>query len=247
MKEQIVSEFRKLTTTRTGLGLLAGLLAIVAFGSWAVAGRVAGPDLALPLHVQPFLVVAVGALPAFALILGIRSFTDEFRNGSIVPTILATPARGRVFGAKLVVGALAGAAFAVAALGVSAGTGAAVLAGSKGAAVTWSTAGMLSHVGRFALAGGLWTAIGVGVGAAIRHQVAAIVGSLVWLLVAESILLGVAPGIGRFLPGSAGAAALGLHVGTTTLGADAALVALAGWAIAAAATGSTLLRARDVT
>ena len=38
MNQQIVSEFRKLRTTRTAWGLLAGLLALVAPGSGACCG-----------------------------------------------------------------------------------------------------------------------------------------------------------------------------------------------------------------
>ena len=50
----------------------------------------------------PFLTVPMGIAWAFVLILGLRSFTDEFRFGSIVPTLLANPDRRRVLVAKLV-------------------------------------------------------------------------------------------------------------------------------------------------
>jgi hypothetical protein len=54
----------------------------------------------------------------------------------------------------------------------------------------------------------LWSVLGVGIGLAVRHQVAAIVGSLVWVLVAEALVGAVAgTDIRSFLP-AAGARAV---------------------------------------
>ena len=57
--------------------------------------------------------------------------------------------------------------------------------------------------GRHGVASALWAAIGVALGAIVRHQVAAIAGAAVWLLVGENVgaaLLGEAI---RYLPGQA--------------------------------------------
>ena len=57
----------------------------------------------------------MGLVPAFVLVLGIRSYTDEARHGSVVPTLLSTAVRLRVVGAKAVVVGGAALVFAVAA------------------------------------------------------------------------------------------------------------------------------------
>jgi len=46
----------------------------------------------------------------------------------------------------------------------------------------------------------LWGAIGVGVGAIVRSQVGAIIGLLAWGFVAENLIFGFLPGLGRFGP-----------------------------------------------
>ena len=78
-------------------------------------------------------------IPVFVLILGIRSFTDEFRHGSVVPTFLATPERRRVLVAKFVVIAGTAAAFTIASLSFGTGLAMAFLA-AKGisAPVAWA-------------------------------------------------------------------------------------------------------------
>jgi hypothetical protein len=60
--------------------------------------------------------------------------------------------------------------------------------------------------------------IGVAVGALVRNQIAAVVGALVWLLVAEQLLVALLPGIGRWTPGGATAGLLQLGREATTHG-----------------------------
>ena len=91
-----------------------GLLALTALGAWGTLhetgpgrGRHGGGAAPVPGRV-------VGGRRA-ALVLGIRSVTDEVRHGSLVPTLLATPDRRRVVLAKLAIVAGAGAVFGLAA------------------------------------------------------------------------------------------------------------------------------------
>ena len=58
MKQQIVSEFRKLRTTRSAWGLLAGSLGLVALGVVAVLWESNHTTLAAPLADQPVLHIA---------------------------------------------------------------------------------------------------------------------------------------------------------------------------------------------
>jgi ABC-type transport system involved in multi-copper enzyme maturation permease subunit len=146
MRHQIASEIRKLTSTRSAYWLLAGLVLVVAFGTASVVGAdQMTTDLDAPLQRQPFLLFPMTVTTVFTMILGIRSFTDEFRHGSIVPTLLASPDRRRVLGAKLVAVAGASVVYAVAAFGTAIAAGAIGLA-IQGGDLAWST-GALAAMG----------------------------------------------------------------------------------------------------
>jgi drug/metabolite transporter superfamily protein YnfA len=96
MRNQIVSEMRKLRTTRSGWGLLIGSPGLVGLGVFGVLWESTPAMLAVSLAAHPVTHVALSLTWLFVLILGLRSFTDEFRNGSIVPTLLADPHRRQV-------------------------------------------------------------------------------------------------------------------------------------------------------
>ena len=245
MKHQIRSEFRKLATTRSVYAMLAGLVAIVGVGVVAVTTGTKPESLVAPLEHQTFLNVSLTIVPLFGLLLGLRSFTDEFRFGSIVPTLLASPVRRKVLGAKLVATAAAGVALAVIAIAISIAIGVPVLL-VKGAAVTWSAAGLAVVVGRLVGATVLWTAVGVGVGLAVKHQVAAIAGTLVWILAAEGLLSGLIPHVARYFPGAAGFAVVGLNPSELVTPALGALL-LGAYAVVAVALGAILMQRRDIT
>jgi ABC-2 type transport system permease protein len=239
MKRQIVSEFRKLRTTRTAWGLLAGLLALTAVGVVALfldAARSGSGGFF-------FLSVPMAAAWAFVLILGLRSFTDEFRHGSIVPTLLADPHRRRVLAAKLLVTAGAAVVFALAAAGLSLAIGVPWLV-AKGVAIEVPIGPLAVWFVKLLFINVLWSAIGVGVGLAVRHQVAAIAGTLVAVLVGENIVSGIAPLVAKALPAQATASVVGLGGAPLTpiLGA----VVLATWTAGLVALGSVKMERRDV-
>ena len=64
-------------------------------------------------------------------------------------------------------------------------------------------------LGKIALVSIWWAGLGVGVGLAARHQVAAIVGSLLWVMIGESILISLVPEVGRYLASNATSAMIG--------------------------------------
>ena len=85
----------------------------------------------------------------------------------------------------------------------------------------------------------------MGVGAVIRNQVAAIVGTMVWLLLGEVLLVGFAPGVGRFSPGLAADAMTGdstSHLLPPLVSAGTLLL----YVTAAGAAGSVVTLRRDV-
>jgi ABC-type transport system involved in multi-copper enzyme maturation permease subunit len=244
MRNQIASELRKLTTTRSVYLMLAGLLAVVAIGTVAIVADTRPADLHWPLQHQAFLHVSLTIAPLFGLLLGLRSFTDEFRFGSIVPTLLASPVRRRVLGAKLVAVGGGGVALSLAAMASTIAIGVPLLV-AEGLDVTWSTSALAEVAGRLIGATVLWTAVGVGLGLAVRHQVAAIAGTLVWLLAAEGILSGLVPNVAKYFPGAAGFAIVGINsADLLTPGLGAAL--LGAYALAALTLGGVLMQRRDI-
>ena len=213
MIAQLRSELLKLRTTRTTLGLLLGMLALILFvvliqGLVTPASQLSAtgsPD-ALDRQRSMFGVGGVGTL--FAAIVGIMIATSEFRHGTIRPTLLFTPRRGVVVSAKLGAGLLAGVVFGLLAEGVAFGSGYAALAG-RGVDFLLGRHEVLLLAFGTAGTAALWAGIGVGIGAVVRSQVGAIVGLIAWLAVAEGLLLGLVPRVGRFTPGAAGQALAG--------------------------------------
>ena len=91
----------------------------------------------------------------------------------------------------------------------------------------------------------LWGTIGVGVGAVVRNQVAAVVGTTVWSMIPEPLVLALAPDVGRFIPVAASDALTGA-AGQELLPPLAGLVVLAAWAAALSAAGIAVTARRDV-
>jgi hypothetical protein len=91
----------------------------------------------------------------------------------------------------------------------------------------------------------LWGGIGVGLGAILRSQVAAIIGVLAWAFVAESLLFAFLPGIGRLGPSHAEDALIGLTTNHLLQATPGGLVLVA-WAVALSLLGTTLAARRDV-
>jgi hypothetical protein len=221
------SEITKLTSTRLWWVLaliMVGYVALCAGGLAAIFGGVGAsgtngppiPEASLPPLIYSF-ATSVGYV--FPVLLGALAVTSEFRFQSLTPTFLATPRRGIVLGAKVLTLAFAGAAFGVIALIASIGAGASVLTAfgvdtALGDPETWAL------VGRSVLAMALWSAIGVGLGALVPSQIAAIVIVLAFTQFVEPLLRAAASftdwsaQIGQFLPGSASDALVGASIYT---------------------------------
>jgi ABC-2 type transport system permease protein len=245
MNDAIRSEFRKLRTTRTALGLLAGMAVLTGLALWGALAGASHAELAAalsPPYAYAGVMIIVGL---FVVVLAIRSYTDEVRHGSIVPTFLATPNRLRVLAAKTVVSATAAAVFATGALVVATGVIAVYLA-THGLAVTIAVGTLAGSVGRAIVIAVLWSLIGLAIGVIVRHQVAAIVGALAWLFVAEDIVQALAPRIAHWLPGSAAGTAAGISSPDPLMTPLVGMLILAGWAVVATGIAVTVVRRRDV-
>jgi ABC-2 type transport system permease protein len=248
MTRLIRAEFAKLRSTRLIYGMAAGMAAfalLTVVAGVAYAGQEGTPPLSADS--LPAIVAApVTLLSGAALLLGILGMTGEFRHQTVTQTFLVTPDRGRVVAAKLVAYPLAGIALAVTILAFTAAVATGWLA-AKG--ITPSL--LDARIGRVllgaVLVAGLCGLIGVGVGALVRNQVAALVGVLVWVVLVEGLLVSLlnAPGLGKWLP-SAAAAAL-TNPGGAGLSRLAGTLLLAGYALALALVGTRLAVRRDIT
>jgi ABC-2 type transport system permease protein len=248
MRALLRAELLKQRSTRTTLGLLAAMLGLVLLAVLLHSFGLRAGDLVDP-HVQLMVLGRgefLGAL--FAALLGAMSITAEIRHGTIRPTFLFSPRRGRVIAAKASVSILIGAGFGLVAGAVAVAAGTAVLR-ARGIHVQLDGGDYVLLVVGSAAAAALWAAIGVGVGAVIRNQVPTLVGICAWLLFVEGLLAGDVAGglgdVGRLLPGAAGAAISGQDPGTL-LPPAAGLALLASYAAAAALAGAFATSRRDV-
>jgi ABC-2 type transport system permease protein len=248
VRAQLRSELLKQRSTRTNLGLFAGMLGLVVLavllhGFGLAAGNVDSRSEQLTtLFGRGEFLAAL-----FAALLGALSITSEIHHGTLRPTFLVTPRRGHVVAAKVVASMLIGLAFGLIASAVAAGVGSAVLA-QRGIDVQLDAGDYALLVAGGAAAAALWAAIGVGIGAIVRGQVPTVVGISAWLLFAEGLLVGDVTGVadvGRFAPGALGMAASGQDPETLVAPA-VGLVLLALYAAAAALAGLLATVRRDV-
>lgn len=170
----------------------------------------------------------------FPLLVGTLMVTSEFRHKTLTPTFLATPQRGVALLAKVIVGILMGAIFAVIALIAAVGPGAAFLAGF-GLDTAFSSPDTWALIGRTVIALVLWALIGIGVGTLVRNQVAAIVIVLAFTQfiepiarVAASFVDGLSD-VTKFLPGSASDALVGASIFSAPMAGTSAGTSLEWW------------------
>ena len=210
MRRVLGAEFRKLATTRLWAWLLLGAVAITAL---YVSLQVAFADdpsntLTLPLDrirgQRSLLASAASAAAPLAAVLGAVGMAGEFRHRTATPTFLGTPRRSRVVAAKLVTYALAGVGYAAACLGVAVAIAWPWLA-ADGIRLHLTHPATLATLAGVTVAAAMFGALGVGLGALLRDQVATIVGLLIYLFVVEPILTGVGSleTLTNYLPGPA--------------------------------------------
>lgn len=222
MRAALLSEYRKLVTTRLWWILLIAMAGYMAFLGLVLGFTVTveppadsevvplrGVDAAVTVYS-----VINGAGYVFPLVIGSLAMTTEFRHHTITQSLLAEPRRSVFLAAKLlatvpvavvygVVGTLAIVAAGAPLLAVR-GDGAFL---GDGDVVTALLAGVLVTV--------LWAVIGVAFGSLVTNQVAAIVVILAFTQFVEPIARSVAAAVdaveplAQFLPGAAADAVIG--------------------------------------
>jgi ABC-type transport system involved in multi-copper enzyme maturation permease subunit len=240
------SEWLKQRSTRTLLGLSAGMLGLVLLA--VLLHSLLPAEQLADRHTQLMVLGRgefLGAL--FAALLGAMSITAEIRHGTIRPTFLFSPRRVRVIWAKVSVSMAIGAGFGLAAGAIAVAVGTAAL-GARGIDVRLEGGDKALLVVGAAAGAALWAGIGVGIGAVVRNQVPTLIGICAWLLFVEGLVAGDVGGlgdVGRLLPGSAAAAISGQDP-ATLLAPTVGLGLLAAYAVVVALVGALVTARRDV-
>jgi ABC-2 type transport system permease protein len=244
MTDQLLSELRKMRSTRTNLGLLGGMVALVVVFLLTIGLTGTSGDLADHDHQHRVFSVATQAA-LFAALIGVMAITSEFRHGTIRPTFVVTPHRGRVVAAKVISSLVMGLLFGALAVGLAFGIGYAVFAARGAHLVLDRNDVLLLVLGTIAVTA-LWSALGVGLGAVVKNQVFAVIALLVWTGLVNPILDGALPGVGRYTPIAASASLTADPASylLSPLGGGLLLIAYAAVFVAA---GGMLVARRDVT
>jgi ABC-2 type transport system permease protein len=175
----VSAEIFKLRSTRTFYGVVGGALGLVLL--IVVLASATGHTLLRDL------IGVAGFAQVFALILGIVAVTSEFRHGTVTPSLLVVPDRVRLTLAKLGASFATGLALGLVSAGLAVVIGGVILhvrgigSGLTGSQETKMIVGTT-------IATALYAALGVGVGAIVRNQVGAVIGTLVYLFVLENLL-----------------------------------------------------------
>ena len=240
------AEFLKLRTTRTAIGL-AGAAVGISLLLTALVATLTRPS-AESVLVDVF---ASDTSSFFILIFAVVGISGEWRHHTITSSLLAAPDRVRFLAAKTLAFAAAGLLLSLAISVTVSVLGFAIL--SFRDLPTPELGDLADLVSRNALAAALLGAFGVGVGAIVRNQIVGVVGILVFAVLVEPLVLGLAPDVGRFGPLVAlPTATVGLPPEESGLGdvdllaSGLAALALFAWISAVFAAGALLLRHRDV-
>ena len=239
MSALLRAEARKILSTRSTL-VVAGFVILYPALSLLPAVLADQQPVVDDSTILDILRGGAGVLTLAALMLGIVAVAGEHRHGTIVPTLLASPRRGRFLAAKL--GSQAGLgvvlALAVSAVGLVVGT--AYLA-TRDVSVDLLSSDVLLTVVATTMVVTLYAVIGTAVGALVRNQTAAVAGALIWVLAVENAIPLVLrnPGLKRWLPG--GLSDRLLQVADPAAGTGSAWLALAMFAgVAVVLSGAAL-------
>ncbi|MEH1128019.1 ABC transporter permease [Micromonospora sp. CPCC 206061] len=261
----IRAEFRRLLATRMWGGLL--LAAALLGGGMIGAMALAGPenfDPPMPgLDTETGVRSVLGILGYTAFVpaaVGTLAVTSEYRHRTAAVTFLFAPRRGRVLAAKLITYAVVGLAYGLILAVTAAGALFAVTA-ARGVTLGLPTGTVLALLARIGVAMLVYLLIGVGLGALIRNQVAALCVVVGYLYLGETVLLMI-PGVNTLypvLPGGATAAltdftyladAMSEQLGSTTvhlLPPALGALLLAAYAVTASAIAVFVPLRRDIT
>ena len=249
MTAVVRSELLKIRTTRGWWAYLVVLVALVGIGAAAEVGS-RSLDERSGLDFQYALVDLIGISSLLAIILGITIVTTEFRHGTITPTLLATPGRERVLAGKAIAGVLIAILFAAMAIIVVLVV-ASIYTSVAGGQLELADGEVVKRAATNVLGVVLWLLMGLAIGSVVHSQVAALVGTLVWLFLVETLLVGLfslldIDAVQEYLPFHALDGADGTG-GDNLLSYGPALAVTLGWIAVLGAAGAVRTSRRDIT
>jgi ABC-2 type transport system permease protein len=245
------AESRKLLTTQVWFWMVILQVALTLLVACLASAFTSADDSGVPI--EGILNGTVGFAVLIASVLGVIGITGEYRHLTVTPTFLSVPRRGTVIGAKLVTYFVTGIVLGVVAVAVSVAVAAPWLS-ARGFDVDLGSDSALRIMIGGIVASGIWGVIGVGVGALLRNQVAAVVGIVLYRFLIEGILSAI-PKVQNAYPYLPGGATTSLLQGTdTNNGAPFDLLSpwvggliLLAYGLVFAILGSRLTVQRDVT
>jgi ABC-type transport system involved in multi-copper enzyme maturation permease subunit len=218
MNALVRAELVKLRSTRMPAWLLLATLALMVLAiaanvpsAGATNNSLSIDDPALLAHI---IADSFGVPEVTMVILGVLTFTQEIRYGTITSTFLVEPRRHRVLAAKGIALVLTGVILAAVTLAVSLIAGITVIRFRHGT-ITLGTEFWQMAVALLPVMA-LYGVIGLAVGALLRNQVIAVVAALVWLLAGEHLLIDALPNVGKWTLVGATSALLHLGPAATT-------------------------------
>jgi ABC-2 type transport system permease protein len=100
MTAQIRAELLKIRTTRTTIGLIIGMMALIVLFT-LLSGLLSRPSRLASREDQRELLSLSSLTGVFSALAGVMLVTSEYRFGTIRPTFLFNPVRSRVLAAKV--------------------------------------------------------------------------------------------------------------------------------------------------
>lgn len=259
MRRLLRSELLKLRTTRLWWGMLLGIIGLVAlnvvpsalFAGQAFGGGVpTSPALDEPGGLTGVYGAGYQSAYLMVLVVGVIIGASDRRHRTDTMTFLATPSRGRVVVAKMIVAATVGLAYGLVAEIVTVAAAAPVIL-SRGAQLGLDTAEVQRSLALGVPGIALWGVIGVALGILLRNQIAAILVAVGYifvgdLLIAGGLSLADLDGAVPYTPNNASNAIVGGFTGFAQLEWWGGMLVLLGYGVAIAALGWLFGRKRDI-
>jgi ABC-type transport system involved in multi-copper enzyme maturation permease subunit len=240
---QTRAELLKIRSTRTTLGLVLGMVALMVL-FLLLHGLLSNLDELDGKENQRDLLGFGSIAGLFGALAGVLVVTCVYRFGTIRPTFLFSPGRSWLIRGKLAAGILTGLVLAIVGEGLTFGIGYAILSGRDISIVLGGGDIALLVLGVL-MSSALWGGIGVGLAAILRNQVGSVIGLLFWVFAVENLLFGFVPSVGRFAPSQATNSLIGL-TSDHLLAPAAGGAVLVAWLVTLAAAGVAITARRDV-
>jgi ABC-2 type transport system permease protein len=243
MTAALSTEALKLRTLR--LSWIVAALAVAVSAAIGFAAVRISIDAGEPLRLTQLASAPAQAMWFLAIMTAVVASAGEFQHGTIGPTLLASPRRGRVLAAKSAVAGAYGGLLVL--LGTAGAVAAGVITAAGSAAPLTLGSPSWGHLGGTVAVGAVFAVLATGLGVLTRSTAAAIGAVLLWRFVGEGILppLLRQDGLARWTPNGAAEALVGL--GDHPLPAWTGGLMLAGYAATVCAVAAALFLRRDPT